>query len=198
MRFSGRIADGPGTKVKGMVFSPPQSAAPMSVAVDVDRHIIPHCSAARSDGRLQLFEPEQERLIHEWDGHAKGAVRIAFSPDDKQIISMGDDGLIKIWSADGRHCLKELPRNNKAWRRLTGKPNEIGSVIVDGGESGFRDSLGEPFAWYADSLMHVGRSPKAWMWAASTSVHVVLLTLDGNADALACQPDDLEGIEAHL
>jgi WD40 repeat protein len=137
-------------------------------------------AAARGSGRLQLFDPERERLIHEWEGHSKHAVRIAFGPNDDRLISMGEDGLIKVWSADGQKCWDELPRDEQTWRRLTGKAEEaVEAVSDDRSETELRSAQGAPFAWCPEPLSHVRKNPRAWTWAGAASVHLVLFALEG-------------------
>ncbi len=54
-----------------------------------------------SAGILRLWElnlPHEIRFITEVIGHSKAINSVAFSNKDKQVVSVGDDGSIFIWS----------------------------------------------------------------------------------------------------
>jgi len=49
-------------------------------------------------GVLRIYDFSSGSFIHECRAHSGPISIVAFSPDDKQIISGGRDGLIAIWN----------------------------------------------------------------------------------------------------
>ena len=49
-------------------------------------------------GVLRIYDFSSGQFIHECRAHSGAIAAIAFSPDDKQIVSTGRDGLVAIWN----------------------------------------------------------------------------------------------------
>lgn len=49
-------------------------------------------------GVLRIYDFSSGQFIHECRAHSGQIVSATFSPDDKQIISGGRDGLVSIWN----------------------------------------------------------------------------------------------------
>ena len=49
-------------------------------------------------GVLRIYDFSSGSFIHECRAHSGPITAVAFSPDDKQIISAGRDGLIAVWN----------------------------------------------------------------------------------------------------
>jgi WD40 repeat protein len=48
-------------------------------------------------GIVRLFKYETGKMITSVKGHSSTISAVSFSPDDKQIVSVGEDGSIFIW-----------------------------------------------------------------------------------------------------
>jgi WD40 repeat protein len=48
-------------------------------------------------GVLRLWEYETATLITSVAGHSGTVNSVAFSPDNKQVVSVGEDGCVFIW-----------------------------------------------------------------------------------------------------
>ena len=49
-------------------------------------------------GILRIFEFSNGRFVDDCRAHSNSISSVAFSPDDKQIISTGKDGLVAVWN----------------------------------------------------------------------------------------------------
>ena len=49
-------------------------------------------------GVLRIYEFSNGQFIHECKAHSSAILAVSFSPDDRQIISTGRDGLVAIWN----------------------------------------------------------------------------------------------------
>ena len=49
-------------------------------------------------GILRIFEFSTGRFVADCRAHSNSISSVAFSPDDKQIISTGKDGLVAVWN----------------------------------------------------------------------------------------------------
>lgn len=49
-------------------------------------------------GVVRIYEFSSGQFIHECKAHSSAILSVAFSPDDRQLISTGKDGLIAIWN----------------------------------------------------------------------------------------------------
>lgn len=50
------------------------------------------------DQVVRVFDFEQNRLLMEGAGHSGSIACVRFSPDDRQLVSVGDDGCIFVWN----------------------------------------------------------------------------------------------------
>lgn len=49
-------------------------------------------------GVLRIYEFSSGQFIHECRAHSSAILAVHFSPDDKQLISTGKDGLVAVWN----------------------------------------------------------------------------------------------------
>jgi guanine nucleotide-binding protein subunit beta-2-like 1 protein len=49
-------------------------------------------------GVLRIYDFSSGQFIFECRAHSGAIVSVSFSPDDRQIISTGRDGLIAVWN----------------------------------------------------------------------------------------------------
>jgi len=49
-------------------------------------------------GVLRIYEFSSGTFIHECKAHSSAILCVSFSPDDKQLISTGRDGLVAAWN----------------------------------------------------------------------------------------------------
>lgn len=55
-------------------------------------------ATAGTDQRVMLWDAKTKKLLAEGVGHSSTITKLAFSPDDKQLISIGDDHNIFVWN----------------------------------------------------------------------------------------------------
>jgi guanine nucleotide-binding protein subunit beta-2-like 1 protein len=49
-------------------------------------------------GVVRVYDFSSGQFIHECKAHSSAILAVCFSPDDRQLISTGKDGLIAIWN----------------------------------------------------------------------------------------------------
>jgi WD40 repeat protein len=54
--------------------------------------------AGTEDGRVYIFDLVTCECIQECEGHADGVMHVRWSPDQKQIVSAGKDGVVIVWN----------------------------------------------------------------------------------------------------
>ena len=55
-------------------------------------------ACAGTDQIVKLYDFEKAQLVSHGVGHSKTVLQLKFSPDDKQIVSVGADGCIFVWN----------------------------------------------------------------------------------------------------
>jgi WD40 repeat protein len=115
-----RIASIPGTKrVQGVVFT----------------HDGMRLASAHEDDRtVRLWDVSSGSLLREFRGHTHGVFAVAFSIDDRTILSAGDDGTIRLWdSTTGTERGAHLGHSGRIWNvALSPDGGEIASAGKDG------------------------------------------------------------------
>jgi len=67
------------------------------LSIDIS-HNGKYFASGGSNGYLRIWEYESGKLISEMHGHSRGVGSVAFADDDKQIVSVGYDGIVMIWN----------------------------------------------------------------------------------------------------
>jgi WD40 repeat protein len=49
-------------------------------------------------GVVRIYDYQSSQFVSEHRAHSGCITKVAFSPDDKQIVSTGRDGLIAVWN----------------------------------------------------------------------------------------------------
>lgn len=49
-------------------------------------------------GILRIYDFASGQFMHECRAHSGAIVGVSFSPDDRQVISTGRDGLVAVWN----------------------------------------------------------------------------------------------------
>ena len=80
--------------------------------------------------QIELFEVANGQLLRKFEGHQQAITSLAFSPDDKYLVSGSDDSQTKLWDVkDGKELANMLVINEKDWLVTTpegffdGSPN---------------------------------------------------------------------------
>lgn len=60
-----------------------------------------HIRSGSWDGTLRLWEIQSGRTTRRFVGHAKDVLSVAFSADNRQIVSGSRDKTIKLWNTLG-------------------------------------------------------------------------------------------------
>ena len=81
------------TKVKDL--SPDLSDEARKVAVSQSGRYLATGGTAQL---LKIWDVETMELLASQEGHSGGIMDLKFSPDDKQLVSVGEDGIILVWN----------------------------------------------------------------------------------------------------
>ena len=84
---------------------PAFSAIPTSVAKTSDGKFL---AIGFEDGSLQVLSVADNKVVANTVAHAGGVRGVAFSADDKQIVSGGADKAVKIWDAPGLAVVRAI------------------------------------------------------------------------------------------
>lgn len=86
------------------------------------------------DRSLRLWNLRSGQCQHKFLRHTKDVLAVAFSPDDRQIVSGGRDNVIRVWNVMGE-CMHELTRDcHEDWvSSVCFSPSLERPVVVSGG-----------------------------------------------------------------
>ncbi len=51
-----------------------------------------------TDNTVRVWDVRMGKLLQEGVGHSAKVTALQFSPDDKQLVSVGDDGCVFVWN----------------------------------------------------------------------------------------------------
>ena len=54
--------------------------------------------AILGEGRVRVWHFESAKMVCEGIGHSRAISAMQFSPDDKQLVSVGVDGSVLLWN----------------------------------------------------------------------------------------------------
>jgi WD repeat-containing protein 61 len=82
-------------------------------------------ASSDNDGRLRVFETEMFNEVATFDAHEKSSNISLFSADDRQLISGGWDGHLRLWNAAGKfEMMTEIPAHNYAIYDIAFSPDK--------------------------------------------------------------------------
>lgn len=86
------------------------------------------------DRSLRLWDLRTGQCQHKFLKHTKDVLAVAFSPDDRQIVSGGRDNIIRVWNVMGE-CMHEFARDSHTdWvSSLCFSPSLERPLVVSGG-----------------------------------------------------------------
>nr|NQU91330.1 caspase family protein [Bacteroidota bacterium] len=70
----------------------------MDAVYNSDGTVLASCSV---DNSIIIWDKESGNILHELEGHSSTVNSLAFTHDDKTLISGGSDALIKLWNVEG-------------------------------------------------------------------------------------------------
>jgi len=102
--------------------------------------------SASYDGTIRIWRSSDMELEREIEAHAGAVEAVAWSPDDKQLVSAGGMGEeVKVWDVESGELVRTLPLRNLVVRSLAVSPSD-GTVAIGGltGEIRLFSLAGEP------------------------------------------------------
>lgn len=55
---------------------------------------------AERSGEVSILSPEKGVLLHQWQAHPDEIIGMALAPDQKWILTMGENGILKFWGVE--------------------------------------------------------------------------------------------------
>lgn len=154
---------------------------PIAVHVDVG---LSRSGAISADGKLaafnrgndiDLYDVEAQKVVGTLSGHTSWLKAMAFSPDDKLLVSGGPDSVLRVWNVAERRLVHALAGQGRGIAAVAISPN--GRIAATCGSSGH--TAGRP-----DPIRHIV------LWDLKEDVQVDSYSgHDVDGQALAFSPD---------
>lgn len=138
------------------------------------------------DGRLVWWKAETREQVRAIDAHAKAIRGVVATPDGKQIVSVADDMVARVWNAESGEKVHEL----KGHAELTPShyPSMLYAVSIspDGQHVATADKVGKINVWELASGKAVStfEAPEHYTWDPKQRRHSI-----GGIRSLAFSPD---------
>lgn len=142
--------------------------------------------SAAYDGKLKWWDLEKKTEIRSVDAHAKWIRRTALSHNGKQLATVSDDMVCRVWDAVNGKCVHEL----KGHQTVT--PNHFPSMLYccafsqDDRFLATADRIGHVVVWDLRSGKEVKaiETPEMYTWDPKARIHSI-----GGVRSLAFSPD---------
>ena len=94
--------------------------------------------AGHVSGKIVVYDLMDLSVRAELSGHSMKVHSLAFSPDDKAVVSGGEDGVVKVWQVATWKETAELQYNDpiQALRFITAADRSLGLVVGTHSEHG--------------------------------------------------------------
>jgi len=138
------------------------------------------------DGKLTWWDTVIAKTIRTVDAHAKWVRKVVASPDGKQVASVADDMLCKIWDAETGKVIHTLKGHEEK------TPTHFGSMLYavgyspDGKYLATADKVGHVVVWDAKTGKELSsiEAPIMYTWDAKARMHSI-----GGVRSVAFSPD---------
>lgn len=126
------------------------------------------------DKSLRLWDLKQSKCVRQFYGHSKEVLSVAFSPDNRQIISSGADREIKLWNtlADCKYTTDK--DNHSDWVSCVRY-----SPIVKTG----KQQLFQPY------FASVGWDGRLKVWSTNFQIRYSFKAHEGNVNFVSISPN---------
>jgi WD40 repeat protein len=150
-----------------------------------------HLVSGGYDGRLVWWDIDSRKKVRAVDAHKKWIRRVVATPDGKQVISVGDDMVARVWDAASGKQVHEL--KGHAEKTPTHFPSMLfaATVTADGKLLATGDKTGKVIIWDLATGKQVGgvESPGMYTWDPVQRVHSIggirSLAFSGDGSQLA-------------
>ncbi len=68
-----------------------------------------HLASGSNDGFLRIWDPRQDARLVRQVKHGSQVTLVRYAPNGKRILSLGEKGAVRVWSADDLQILAEIP-----------------------------------------------------------------------------------------
>jgi WD40 repeat protein len=120
--------------------------------------------AATVDGRIVLIENRGDSAFFRQVGqHSLGANSVSWSPDGERFASAGQDGLVKVFSAESGETIQELKAGNAWVSKVVYSPRRSVLAVAAGKSLRFFNEAGEQFyesSVHASTIADVAWNPR--------------------------------------
>lgn len=160
-------------------------------------------AVAESGGPLRVLDTQTGDIRQDWSGHEGGSFAAHFSPTEERIVSVGQDGQVRLWEPAHREARNEIPVSSQ-WIELAswspdGRSLAIGAgreVLLMGSNGTIRHRLPPrkstvtALAWRGDSTRIAAASYGAvQIWDAQSGEPEAPLEWKTSLISLAWSPD---------
>lgn len=145
-----------------------------------------HLVSGGYDGRLIWWDVKTHQKVRAINAHSKWIRRIVATPDQKQIVSVADDMVCRLWDAESGKLVREL--KGHAERTPAHFPSMlfVAAVSPDGQQLATADKLGKIVVWETATGKRLKdlHAPGMYTWDPKQRIHSI-----GGIRSLCFSPD---------